>query len=456
MCKMVARAPLRPRTGVRALGWSMWGRLPAGGLLAGDDEPDRPHLAHELAGDGRLGNVGLLARAHEVPVAPAVPVVALRGLGLDRRGDLAPLALALPRAVVVGQARQPLDHGAPHRGVAGLGDAAVAADPLAAVAPARGEPEVARDAAPVGEPGEVVDGGGEGEGHDVVDALQPGQGVDVGLPPGLQAQLEEALPELAAPVDRRDGRLDVGLQGPLGAPLRQPDGPGPVDVVAGPRGAEPAGGGPLVPDVAVPQQHARGLHLQRLRGPDLVEVGADRVAGALCLLGGHVDRPAAARRGGHGLEQAARVAPVVLERPVVGALRDARDGDHVAGVAEGPEVAAELEAARARLVHEADRPGRPRLRPPGYPRGGRAVGEPGAPRLPGGEVDGGQGDGPGVLVDRHDGGVLCPQGVLLHLKGPFPCVRYRVPLVCSAASSLYPGSPRPAGWGPVFRLVSGR
>ena len=63
-----------------------------------------------------------------------------------------------------------------------------------------------------------------------------------------------------------------------------------------------------------------------------------------------------------------------------------------------------------------------------------------------GEVDGGQGDGPGVP---------CPQDVLLRLKGPSPCVRYRVPLVCSAASSLYPGSPRPAGWGPVFSVSFG-
>lgn len=73
-----------------------------------------------------------------------------------------------------------------------------------------------------------------------------------------------------------------------------------------------------------------------------------------------------------------------------------------------------------------------------------------APVGPGGEADGGQGDGPGVLVDRHGGGVFGPQCVFLHLKGPFPCTRRHVPLVCSAASSLYPGSPRPTGWGPVF------
>ena len=44
-------SPPAPRTGVRAFGWSMWGRLPAGSLLVGADEPHRPHLAHELAGD---------------------------------------------------------------------------------------------------------------------------------------------------------------------------------------------------------------------------------------------------------------------------------------------------------------------------------------------------------------------------------------------------------------------
>ena len=38
--------------------------------------------AHKLAGDGLPGRVGLLARLHEAPVAPAVPVVALHGLGL--------------------------------------------------------------------------------------------------------------------------------------------------------------------------------------------------------------------------------------------------------------------------------------------------------------------------------------------------------------------------------------
>lgn len=75
-----------------------------------------------------------------------------------------------------------------------------------------------------------------------------------------------------------------------------------------------------------------------------------------------------------------------------------------------------------------------------------------APVGPGGEVDGGQGDGPGVLVDCHGGGVFGPQCVFLHLKVPFPCTRRHVPLACSAASSLYPGSPRPAGWGPVFRF----
>ena len=80
------------------------------------------------------------------------------------------------------------------------------------------------------------------------------------------------------------------------------------------------------------------------------------------------------------------------------------------------------------------RPGRPQPRPPGCPRGGRAAGEPGG---------------------RHDAGVLCPQDVLLRLKGPSPCVRYRVPLVCSAAPSLYPGSLRPAGWGPVFSVSFG-
>ena len=116
---------------------------------------------------------------------------------------------------------------------------------------------------------------------------------------------------------------------------------------------------------------------------------------------------------------------------------------------------AKLETARARPSRKADRPGRPRPRPPGYPRGGRATGEPGGPRLPGGKVDGGQGDEPGVPAGQHDVGVLCPQDVLLRLKGPSPCVRYRVPLVCSAAPSLYPGSLRPAGWGPVFSVSFG-
>ena len=71
----------------------MRGALEGAGLeLPLDHEPEDPHLAHQLLGDGDLGDVRLLPRLHQVPVAPGVAlVVAPDGLGLHGGGDAAPL-----------------------------------------------------------------------------------------------------------------------------------------------------------------------------------------------------------------------------------------------------------------------------------------------------------------------------------------------------------------------------
>lgn len=103
----------------------------------------------------------VLAVCHEAVVALAVSRVALLGLGLyPRRDDLALLQLLRVAFGVVDAAYALEDHEAAE-GVSRLGDLAVSAGLLAAVAALRREPVVRGDGATPREPLEVSHGGHE-------------------------------------------------------------------------------------------------------------------------------------------------------------------------------------------------------------------------------------------------------------------------------------------------------
>ena len=171
---------------------------------------------------------------------------------------------------------------------------------------------------------------------------------------------------------------------------------------------------------ASPTPPNRGeLQLEPLGGRNHVEIGPDQVSRGPGHLARHPDGPAFAPRGRHGAEKASPVAPVVLEPLVVGDPRDARHRYHVAIVAERADVAGQLEPARSRLVDEPHGRRRPCGGPPHDVARRRAARELGAPRFPGGDVEGAHRDRPGVLVDRDGRGVAGPDGVLLHGKAPF-------------------------------------
>lgn len=367
-----------------------------------DHAAEDPHLAHQLLGDGDLGDVGLLARLHQLPVALDVALVAPDRLRLDGVGDRAPLGQPLGLAVEVGEAGEPLHDGLAHGGVARLGYPAVAPGLLAAVVAPRGEAEVGGDAAAVCEAREVVHRGDVGEGGDAVYALEPGQRVDVGLEPGGLGQPQALGLDLLAALDAREDVLEVDLQRPVGRGLAQLEGGRPGDVVPGPGPLEVAGRGALVPDVAVPEQHRGELHLQPLHRQHEVVVRAHQVAGGLRLLRGDVDGPALAALGRDRAEERLGVAAVVLALLVGRGARDGRDGDHVASLPQGQEVSGELEAAGAGLVHEA--PGLCGPRGPVEDLLGRGTaGQPPRPGLACGEVQRAEGHRPGVLVDGDHG-----------------------------------------------------
>lgn len=103
--------------------------------------------------------------------------------------------------------------------------------------------------------------------------------------------------------------------------------------------------------------------LHQLLGPHRrrhgVVAGPRQVPQRLDPGGRHVHGLELAVNLGHLGGQPLRVAPVVLEEPVLGAARDAGNGDRIAAVAETPDVAAGLEPARAGLVGEVDWAGEP-------------------------------------------------------------------------------------------------
>ena len=397
----------------------MSGRRLARRELVPHNRAENPHLANHLAGDRHLRDVWLLAGADHAVVAGAVALVAFDRLGLDGRRHLVALAFPLRCAVEVGQARYPLYDGAPHGGVACLGDGAVVPGLLAAVAPRGHKPEVARYAASAPEAREVVHRRAVRQGRDVVDALQPRERIDVRLEAGRPRLFQDLLPHLVAALHVRQRRLDVELEGrPLRA-LRQLDRLRPCDVLPGPGGAQIASGRALVPDEAVAQQHRRGLHLEDLRGLDGIVVRAHKVAGRLCVLGRYPDRLALALGVDERLEQRVRVAAVVLHPLRLRAPGYARHCDDVAVVAKGADIARELEAAGARLVREPHRRRGPGGRPRGDLLGGWTVREPSGAALPGREVYGRRRHRPGMLVQRNDGGVLGVDDVVWH-GSPFP------------------------------------
>ena len=383
--------------------------------LSPHDVADRPHLAHQLGGDRHLRHVGPLAPLHQRPVAVYVARVAQTRLRLDGRAGLAALRHVLLRLVVVRQAGEALHHGLAHRGVARLRYPAVPARLLAAVVPRGRGPEALGHAAAVAESREVVHGCHERQRAHPVDALQPGQRVDVGLEPRILGELEALAPDLVAAVEPVEHALQVELEGLVLGLHGQADRPRPPYVLPRPRQPEVSLGRALVPHGPVAQEHRRELHLEPLGRQDHVVVGAAEVAGRLRLLARYIYCLALAARRRHGLQERLRVPPVILGPLVLRAPGYARHRYYVAVDPHGTDLPRELEPARARLVDEPQRPGRP-IRPGHYLLRRRAVRQPAPPRLSGRKVERRQRHRPRVPGRRYRGCVLGSQGVLLHRR----------------------------------------
>ncbi len=219
-----------------------------------------------------------------------------------------------------------------------------------------------------------------------------------------------------------------------------------------PRRAQPAAPRPPVPDGPVPQQEAGGPQLRATRGRDGVLVGARQVPKPLALGVRHPHlldlRPGL----GHLRERGLGIAPVVLERPVLAAPGDARDGYHLAVPPGCLEVAPRLEPAWPRPVGEPVRGGRPGPGPAQHARGGRAAGELPGSRLARGEVEAADGRRPRALADGQDRRVAGLDGRLCHWGPLTPVLRYGSPPYPSSRTAYQPG-PRSDGGGLRLTLV---